>query len=433
MNKQILRLAIPNVISNISVPLLSIVDTKLMGELYEPAYLGAVAIGAIIFNFLYWSMGFLRMGTTGITAQAFGRNDAKVIILTLAQALLVAVVAGLAILLLQYPIEQACFYLISASQEVEDLARTYYGIRVWAAPATIAVFAFNGWFLGMQNAKYLMFITLVINGVNIILSWLFVVHFGMEVVGVAWSTVIAQYMGLMAAIGLFFKKYQAYIPYFEQQLLFQLKVFKQFFDVNKDIFIRTICLLFTFTFFTMESAKGGDVVLAANKLLLEYLMLMSYATDGFAFAAESLTGKYFGAKNKPLLLKSIRYAFYWGAVFAGFTTLVYALAGTQLIVLFTDNTAIIAAASDYIWWIVWLPIVSIGAYIWDGVYVGLTASVAMRNTMVVATLVFYLPVYYWLVPYYGNHALWMALFSFMLARTVLQTVLAPKYVYRLLD
>ncbi|MGB1204252.1 MAG: MATE family efflux transporter [Chitinophagales bacterium] len=433
MQKEIWRLAIPNILSNITVPLLSMVDAILMGHLNDPKYLGAVAVGGVIFNFIYWNVGFLRMGTTGLTAQAYGRKDDKNIILLLAQALLVAISLGIFVLCLQKPLEIFAFWLVEGSAEVEFLAKQYYQIRIWAAPATIALYAFNGWFLGMQNARYLMYVMLTINLINIVFSIIFVYLLGMTSEGVAYSTVLAQYTGLGLAVFLFLKKYTALLSHFEQKLLWQIANFKHFFAVNSNIFIRTFFLLITFAFFTLQSAKAGDTVLSANQILLEYLMLMSYFTDGFAFAAESLVGKYIGAKNSEKLKQSIYYSFRAGFVLAISATIVYALMGEKLLLLFTENQDIIAQASPYLPWLILLPIVSMSAYIWDGIYIGATAAVAMRNTMVASTVLFYLPVYFLLEPYLGNHALWLALTTFMIARSLLQTFLAKKYVFALVE
>ncbi len=433
MNKTILRLAIPNIVTNLTVPILSSVDTALMGHLQNPAYLGAIAVGGVVFNMIYWSLGFLRMGTTGLTAQAYGRKNDGESMLVFSQAMLVALGIGFLLLLLQYPIEQLGFWLIDSSEEVKQLAIEYYYVRIWAAPATIAVFVLNGWFLGMQNATFPMVVAILINVINIGLNFLFVYYFNMNVKGVALATVIAQYVGAAVSIGLFVSTYKSFFKHYNQQLLFQVAAFKQFFIVNRDIFIRTICLLITFSFFTAKSAASGDVILAANTILLQYLFIMAYGVDGFAFAAESLTGRFVGAKDKQGLKQSIRLSFYWGMVIALVFALVYGLAGTSLIHLFTNNETVIATAQQYMPWLILMPIVSAAAFIWDGIYIGATASVAMRNSMMAATFLFYFPAYYLLAPFLGNHALWVAMVLFMIARTVLQSLLAPKHIYQLAE
>lgn len=425
-HQEILHLAIPNILSNLTVPLLSVVDTAIMGHLEDPTYLGAIALGGVIFNMIYWSFGFLRMGTTGLTAQAFGQQDKQKSGLVLAQALLVAILGGLSIWCCQVPIEWMSFWLLEGSAATEALAREYFYIRVWAAPATIAVYAFHGWFLGMQNAIYPMAITILINVVNIALNFLFVYYFGMTSDGVAWATVIAQYIGCGLAIFLLLHKYTLVLQTINRTLVLQWEGFQRFFTVNRDIFIRTLCLLFAFAFFTAKSAETSDVILSVNQILLQYLFIMAYGVDGFAFAAESLVGKYMGAKNKQGLTSSIRYSFYWGMGLALLFVLGFAMGGPYLLNIFSNNQTVLETAQPFLCWVILLPLVSAPAYIWDGVYIGATASVAMRNAMLAATFLVYLPVYYVLEPVLGNHALWLAMVLFMLARALLLWALAKK-------
>ena len=420
MNKEMLRLAIPNIISNISVPLLSTVDTALMGRLSE-LHLGAVGVGAMIFNFVYWNFGFLRMGTTGITAQAFGKNDANEMMQTMSRAILVALILASLVFIFQKPLGELSFYLMNISEAQYTLVEDYFFIRIWAAPATLMLFAFMGWFFGMQNAIYPLILTVVINITNIILSFLFVKKYNLGVAGVAWGTVIAQYVGLLLAIFLFRKKYQKHFQYFSQKATLEFQALSKFLSINRDIFIRTLCLTFAFGFFYSQSSKGGEVILAVNVILLQFLNWMSYGVDGFAYASESLVGKYKGAKDKMNLEKAIQLSFLWGMGLAILFSLVYWVFGNELLSIFTNQENIISASMPFLFWMIIFPIISTPCYIWDGIYIGLTASRAMRQTMLMAVVV-YILFYILLKNEYGNHGLWAALLIFMAARGFIQWI-----------
>lgn len=418
MNKEILRLAIPNIISNISVPLLSTVDTALMGRLSE-SHIGAVGLGAMIFNLIYWNFGFLRMGTTGITAQAFGQQNKPNIALTLGRALLVAFSIASLLIMLQVPIGQLTFHLMNAPESQLYLLNDYFYIRIWAAPASLGLYAFLGWFFGMQNAIYPLIITLVINVLNIGLNFLFVLHFGMEADGVALSTVIVQYVGLLLAMFLFWWKYRAYAIHLNRKALLLWAELKQFLVINRDIFIRTACLTFAFSFFYSQSAEAGTLILAANVILMQFVNWMSYGVDGFAYAAESLVGKYAGQQDRNMTDKAVRYSFFWGMVLAVLYAFIYGFFAQPILQLFTNQTDVIVATTPFLFWMIIFPIASTSCYIWDGVYIGLTASKAMRNSMLLA-LVLYLLFHFSLKPMYGNNGLWAALILFMLARAAFQ-------------
>ncbi len=428
MNKRILRLAIPNIISNLTVPLLGVVDTALMGHLEQVYYLGALAVGSMIFNFIFWGFGFLRMGTTGLTAQAFGRKDKTDSIMTLARALAVAGAASVFILLLQFLIIDFSFLLIDASPAVERFTRVYYGIRIYTAPAVLAMYAINGWFLGMQNARYPMIVTVILNLVNIGFDVWFVYGLNMNIAGAAWGTVIGRYVGLTLAVFLLFYKYGDWMQAYIHKKLLQLEHLKKFFLVNRDIFIRTLCLIFTFSFFTAKSAEFGNVLLAANAILLQLWLIVSYGIDGFAFAAESLIGRFTGARDKDNLKKAIKYCFVWGLGLGVAAALIYAIFSRPILLIFTDQQKVIEAAMLFFGWVVAGPVVSSFCYVWDGIYIGATATPAMRNSMLIATLLIFLPAFFIAVPYLGNHAIWLALTLFMIARGATLTFYAPKYI-----
>ncbi len=419
MNKEILRLAVPNIISNLTVPILGMVDLALLGHLESEIYIGAIALGGMIFNIIYWGFGFLRMGTSGFTAQAFGRQDNREVILVLGRSVFVALIGGILILILQYPIAILSFWIMDGSQEVELLAREYFFIRVFAAPATISLYAFTGWFLGMQNAKYPMIIAIVVNILNLGFNFYFIYGLGMKHEGVALGTVLAQYSGLLIALILFVKKYRKYLKYFQYKAMMKIKAMKQYFLVNADILIRTLLLLFAFSFFTNQSARISNEVLAINTILLQYLFIFSYFIDGFANASESLVGKYLGAGSKPELKKVIKRIFIWGVYICIPFTLVYLFAGKNLLYLLTNQADIVADASAYLFWIAMVPFLTFAAFIWDGIYIGATATPAMRNAMLISTIVIFLPAYYLLINPLGNHGLWLAMMLFMASRGII--------------
>jgi len=418
MNKQILRLAIPNIISNLSVPLLSTVDTALMGRQESAAYIGAVGLGAIIFNFIYWSFGFLRMGTTGLAAQAYGNTDHQELSNIMGRAFIVVAGGTVLIWALQMPIALASFGLLEGSPEVEALAREYYNIRIWAAPATIGLYAMMGWFFGMQNAIYPMLLTILINTVNIVANLILVYHFGMKADGVALGTVIAQYVGLFAAFGLFYYKYSYYIKYFNRKKILEIEAIKRFMSLNANIFIRTFCLIFVLAFFTNQSAKQGDVLLAVNMILMQLINWMAYGVDGFAYASESLVGKYAGGRDMRNVKKTVRYSFAWGMLLAVGFSVAYFFGGKPLLWLFTDQENIVAAALPFMAWMAVIPLIATPSYMWDGIYIGMTASREMRDSMLIAMLIFL--VSYFAFRFMGNDGLWLALVVFLAARGLIQ-------------
>jgi len=432
VNKKILRLAIPNILSNLTVPLLSSVDTAIMGHLPDPAYLGAIAIGSMIFNFLYWGFGFLRMGTTGMTAQSFGRKDNEEIIQTLTRAVLVALTFAILFIILKNIISNISFSLIKGSSDVEIFGRQYFDIRIYAAPATLSLYAFNGWFLGMQNSRFPLFLSVFINLVNIGLNFLFVYQYNMNVEGIAWATVIAQYSGIILAIILFKISYNKYLNHIDLKKVFELDRIKKFFSINFDIFIRTLSLIFVFSYFTAESATYGDTILAANSILLQLWMILSYGIDGFAFAAESLVGKYIGAKKKPELLRVISLTFYWSIGLGFIFSLLFFADIKGFIRLYTNQQLIIDTALTFAAWTIIAPLINSFSFVWDGVYIGATATKAMRNSMLFSTIVIFLPTYFLTKGLYGNHSLWLAMILFMLTRGITLSIFAKKSILNLL-
>ena len=429
MNKKILRLAVPNILSNLSVPLLSSVDTAVVGHLDKVSYLGAVAIGSMIFNFIYWGFGFLRMGTTGLTAQADGEQDKEKVILLLSRALFVALAAAVVLILFQSVISKISFALVHATSDVELYAKGYFDIRIYAAPATLGLYAFIGWFLGLQNVKYPLILALLGNSFNIIFDLLFIYVFGMKSDGVALGTVVAQYLGLIVAVWLFKRRYSEYLPKLDFKKIFDLTPIKEFFKVNADIFIRTLCLIFTFSYFTAKSAEFGDNILAANTILLQLWMILSYGVDGFAFAAESLVGNAIGAKDKTALRNVVKYSFYWGMGMGAALSAVYFFFGKEMLAIYTNKPVVIDLALGYFVYTIFAPVVNSVCFIWDGIFIGATATKAMRNSMLFCTLLIFLPVYYFTKAPLGNHSLWIAMTAFMIMRGLTLSLYSKKSVF----
>ncbi|MDR4503681.1 MAG: MATE family efflux transporter [Candidatus Scalindua sp.] len=429
MNREILRLAIPNIISNLSVPLLSIVDVALMGHLDSAEYILTIGFGVMIFNFIYWSFGFLRMGTSGFTAQEYGKGNKSECLLILGRALLVALTGSIIIIALKAPLLKLSLFLIDTTPQVKSQVSDYFAIRILAAPATISLFAVTGWFFGMQNARYPMFLAITVNLLNTGFSVWFVNYMGMKSNGVALGTLLAQYCGLILAFSLIYKDYRYLLPFWNSSHLLDIDRMKKFLTVNSDIIIRTLCLMFAFSFFKVQSAREGVVTGSANIVLLELFMIIAFGIDGFANAAESIVGKYFGAGDKRNFQNAIKRSFQWAMGLSILFVLVFYLSGRELLQIITDNQEVINAALPFMGWIIISPVINTIPFIWDGIYIGITASKAMRNTMLVSTFLFFLPAYYLLHTMLGNHALWLALTLLMLARGVSQTMLAKQAVF----
>ena len=419
MNRQILRLSIPNIVTNITVPLLGLVDLAMMGHLGNPVFIGAIALGSTVFNIIYSGFAFLRMGTSGFTAQAFGAKKKDEVSLILYRSLSVGLLLAMLLLLFQYPIQWVAFRLLGGSSEVTGLAREYFFIRIFAAPATLGLYALYGWFLGLQNARIPMILAITVNLVNITLNFIFIFGFGMNSDGVALASVLAQYSGLALALILLFSKYKSYLKKFALTVVFHTKSLKKFFKVNADIFIRTLLLIFVLAFFTSKSAKMGDDILAVNTLLMQFFFIFSYFADGFAFAGEALAGKAKGAGDTKLLRETIKHLFYWGWGAGIAFVLLFGIGYNPLLYLLTDNEQLTAPAQQYRYWVILLPLTSFAAFIWDGIYIGVTASKAMRNSMLISSLLVFLPAYYLSIQFIGNHSLWFALHLFLISRGML--------------
>lgn len=428
MNKEILKLAIPNILANLSVPIVSVVDIALMGHLSDEAFILAIGFGVMIFNFIYWGFGFLRMGITGLTAQGEGKKDINETYRVLFRGLIVAFSGALLLFIFKNYLLEFALFLIDSNTEVNQEISTYFNTRIYAAPATISLYAFIGWFLGKQNAFIPMIITITINVLNACLSYWLVNSFQMNTAGVALGTVLAQCSGLILAVIFFLIYYRKSLNKLAYQGVLQLKAIKEFLLINSDIFIRTLCLIFTFSFFKVYSGKEGLIIGAANMLLLEFIGIAAYGIDGFAFAAESITGKYFGAQNKSLLHKAIKLCFYWGLAIGAIYSLTFFVFGENILWILSSQKEVINEANHYLFWLTLFPIISVIAFVWDGVFIGITASKAMRNTMLISTFLIFFPGYFILHPYFKNHGLWMAFLLFFVARGLTQTLIAKRLI-----
>lgn len=425
MNKRILGLAVPSIISNITVPLLGLVDVSIVGHLGSATYIGAIAVGGMLFSMIYWIFGFLRMGTSGLTAQAYGRRDLAEVILLFVRSLGIAFVLALLLIMLQYPILKVAFTLIDATPAIKDLASLYFRICIWGAPAVLGLYSFAGWFVGMQNSRFPMYIAITQNIVNIAASLFFVFVWNRGVAGVAMGTLVAQYAGLLMASLLWYGYYRRLWQKLNWQMLTDYETMRSFFILNRDIFFRTLCLVAVTTYFTSRGAEQGDIILAVNTLMMQLFTLYSYIMDGFAYAGEALTGRYVGAHNQADLRRMIRTLFAWGVGLALAFTLLYGIGGSSFLGLLTNEQEVLNASSDYFYWVLAIPLAGMAAFLWDGIYIGATASRQMLYSMLVASVSFFI-LQRIFQQQMGNHALWMAFIAYLFLRGLVQTGLARK-------
>ena len=425
IDRDILRIALPSIVSNITVPLLGLMDVAITGHLGAASYIGAIAIGSMVFNVMYWLFGFLRMGSSGLTSQALGRRDLQGVVSLLVRAEVIAMVIALAFLLFAWPLRMLADLIMSPSAEVRPLFHTYFNICIWGAPASLGLYSLSGWFIGMQNSRSPMVVAIFQNVVNMVVSLFLVVVCGMKVEGVALGTLIAQWSGFLLALGLCWKYYGKTIKRYRltpdlSQRGEGRENLSVFFRVNRDIFLRTLCLASVMLFFTSAGSRSGDVILAVNTLLMQFYLLFSYVMDGFAFAGEALSGKRKGAGNYVALHATVRRLFRWGAALTVAFTLLYVLCGQLFVSLLTDDGQVRAASADYLPWAVAVPAFGVMAFLWDGVFIGMTLTRGMLVSSFVATLLFF-ALYVLLFPVLGNHGLWIAFMVYLLMRGVIQT------------
>lgn len=422
MNREILRLAVPNIISNITVPLLGMIDIAIAGRMGgNDSTIGALAVGTAIFNFIYWNFAFLRMGTSGLTAQAYGAGNKREVANILGRSMVAALAVALLLLVFNRPVGRFALTLMQGSPEVMALAGEYFFARIWAAPAAIGIFALHGWFIGMQDSTTPMVVTIINNLINIACSLWFVFGLDMGVAGIAWGTVVAQYAALVISVAIMWVKYKAYLREIDLRECLRMEPLVRFLRINSDAFLRTLCVCTVYTCFTAFSARFGDTILATNELLMQLFMLFSYMLDGFCYAAESLTGRFIGEGNKPRLQESVRRLLGWSAAVAGLYIVVYLLWWRPLLGIFSDSPTILACAEEYVVWIVMVPLLSFVPFLIDGILIGATKTRIMRNTTF-GSLVAFFVLFYGLEGVLGNRALWLAYVGFIVVRCVLMLI-----------
>ncbi|HEY0212177.1 MAG TPA: MATE family efflux transporter [Paenirhodobacter sp.] len=421
-HRRVLHVAVPIVLSNVTVPLLGLVNTGVIGQLGQAAPIGAVGLGAVILVSFYWVFGFLRMGTTGLVAQAYGQGNRREVSAALMRALLIALLAGVGLIVLQGPLFWGAFQLAPASAQVETLARSYLAIRIWGAPATIALYALTGWLIALERTRAVLMLQLWMNGLNVVLDLWFVLGLGWGVPGVAAATLIAEYAGLGLALwfarGAFAAR-PAVAEVFDRLRLLRMA------RVNTDIMIRSVLLQGCFVAFLFLGAGEGDIDLAANQLLLQFLEITAYVLDGFAFAAETLVGQAVGGRDPHGVRRASIMAGGWGLGGAVVLCLAFLLAGPMVIDLMTTAPEVRIAARDYLPWLWFVPLIGLAGWMYDGIFVGATLTREMRNAAIFSVAVYAVVVSITL-PLFGNHGLWAALMALYVARGISMARLYPR-------
>ncbi len=411
------RIAAPMILSNISVPLLGMVDTGVVGHLENSTYLGAVAIGGTIFTFIYIGMNFLRMGTTGIAAQSYGADDNDGLRVALGQALIVSFAIALALIVLQVPISRVALLLLGGDVETQQHTATYFFIRIWSAPGTLANYVLIGWFLGLQNARVPLLIFLTINMTNIVLDLVFVLVLGMKVDGVALASVIAEYTGLAVGATFALSALRKRAGHWPAERFRKLAAYRAFFSVNANLFVRTMALMFALAFVTAQGARLGPAILAANAVLMNFQNLTALGLDGIAHAAEAMVGRAVGQKDDIALRHTVSLTLRWSVIFAAGFALAYVVAGPLIVRILTDLPDVRETAMEYLPWLIASPLISVWSFLYDGVFVGMTRAREMRNIMLISTFLVFVPLWY-VTQSFGNHGLWFAFMAFLAARGI---------------
>ena len=449
IDKEILRLALPSILANITVPLVGMVDIAVAGHLSASAatLIGGISVGSLMFDMLYWNFGFLRAGTGGMTAQAYGREDWQECRTHLFRAVGTALLISLALLMVQWPFQKLVFLLVDCSAEVKSLALKYFFIRIWAAPATLSLMAFRGWFIGMQDTFSSMLTDVIVNGVNILASIFLALGIpgtafkGIGFSGIAWGTILAQYTGLFFATGVVAVKYRQKVrlpvkpgvtdgnvpgrPFAARKASM-----RRFIAVNGDLFIRSLCLMVVYLAFTAISAKFGDVLLAMCSVMMKLMMIFSFFTDGFAFAGEALTGRFIGMERPELLREGVRHTFAWSLGIGMMFVAIYLLFGMGMFRMMTSDSSVVGSAQGFLPWLVLMPLVGSTAFTWDGIYTGATRTKPLRNSTIGCMIAFFLVWFLglMLLKPQGNslvHLLFAAYYSHLIFRSVYLTVKYP--------
>lgn len=426
INREILSLAIPSIITNITTPLLALMDVAIVGHMGDASYIAAIAVGGTVFNMIYWLFAFLRMGTSGLSAQAHGSGDNNEIDLVLARGLLVAISASLLILIMSPAIGRLSFAIMEVHDDVLLMAEKYFHILIWGAPAVLCTYTFSGWALGRKNPRAPMWVSFIINIANIAVSLILVIGLGWKIEGVAIGTLTAQWTGAITFTIIIWRKYHPTLP--PLRMIVLRNALKRFFSVNIDIFLRTCCLIAVTVWFTRVGSSQGTVILAVNTLLMQFFILFSYFMDGFAFAGESLCGNCLGAKDRKGLKASTRALMAWGLAMALLFTAVYFIGGEWIMRMLSEDTKVIAASREYFDWVLLIPIAGFMAFTWDGVFIGITRTREMLMSMAFATAIYFVA-YFCLYPILGNHGLWIAFIGYLLSRGIVLQI-ASRHIYR---
>lgn len=428
-NKEILRLAIPSILANITIPLVGIVDTAIVGHLSDAAAIGGIAIGTMLFDLLYWNFGFLRVGTSGLTAQAYGRGDETECRRILLRSLSIAMIAAVVILAIQWLFVTAVLAVVPCSAEVASVAREYFFVRIWAAPATLSLFTFKGWFIGMQDTKSPMAVDILVNVVNMAASYYLAVKTPLGVVGVAYGTLVAQYSGLILAVAILLARYIGIsvfrnIDRWKEAL--RGAELRRMLSLNTNLFIRSLCFMVVYVGYTSLASLYGDTELAVSSIMMKLFMFFSFFVDGFAYAGEALVGKVFGeskveSRKSEDINRTVRALFNWALGVGLLFTVLYAFWGDEAFALMTSDTTVLMAAEEYKIWLIGMPLISTLAFMWDGVYIGATAGVQIRNSMIWAAVGFIVG-YAATFSFVGPQALYIGYFAHLIARAFYLTI-----------
>lgn len=440
LNREILKLAIPSILANITVPLVGIADIAVAGHLSGSAaiFIGGISIGSLLFDMLYWNFSFLRIGTGGMTAQAYGRDDMSAAAATLIRSVFVSMLIAISCILIQWAFVDFVFLFVKCSPDVRALVETYFHIRIWAAPATLTLMALKGWFIGMQNSVIPMATDLIVNGMNIAGSIILAMGLpawgfsGIGFPGISVGTVAAQYSGLLFAVSMLMLRYRkkvfAGFSLKDARESFTGHEMKRFFNLNADLFIRSLAIMGIYAGITVISARYGDMMLAVSSILVQLMMIFSYFTDGFAYAGEALTGKFIGRRDKPAVRQTVRSVFAWSMSVAAVFMVLYAFFARPMLYVLTSDTEVVTASMEFIPWLIPMPIIGCAAFTWDGIYVGATASKPIRNSTLWAVLGFFIVWFagYFILrpsPHIAVHILMAGFLVHLLIRMLYETVL----------
>jgi len=425
MHRKILALAIPSILANITTPLLGLVDAAIVGHMGSAVYIGAIAVGGVMFNMLYWLFSFLRGGTSGLAAQACGTADTRQQALVLYRSMAVAMGAGVLMVLFQWPLQWVLRSFVDPDQATQALAAQYFSILIFGAPAVLGTYALSGWFLGMQNSRMLLVTSIVINISNIAISLILVYVLRWQIAGVATGTLVAQWLGFATGLWLL-RRYRVQRPPLRQIL--RTSELRRFFLINVEVMLRTVCLIAVTLWFTKMGARQGAVILAVNTLLMQLFLLFSYMMDGFAFAGEALVGKYIGAANLRAMRRCVKVIMQWGTAMAAMFTLLYFIGGEVFLGLLSADIDVIKASNEYYLWAAAVPFAGFAAFVWDGVFIGATLTRQLLLSMAGAMASFFI-ILYSLFNFMGNHALWLAFIFYLFMRGALQTWLYNRFLH----